>query len=206
MNVTHWYDGLFYDLVIAPHQDRAFTHVRELIPEGASLLDVGCATGRLALQLAGKCGTIDAIDPSMKNIRIAEQALERHPARNVRFHHADALQFLDRGPGPFDFATISYMIHEVAETERNRILSSVSTAARKIILVDYLVPPPTGTTKVLNGVVEFLAGAEHFRNFRSFLAGNGLRGIVERAGLSVLSELKNDPPSTHIVVAAREAG
>jgi SAM-dependent methyltransferase len=204
MNVNHWYDGLFYDLFIAPHQDRAYTYVRDLIEEGSTVLDVGCATGRLAFQLAKKCGTVDAIDPSARNIDIARGKLERHPAGNVRFHHADALSFLERGGGRFDYATISYMIHEIEENEREKVLRSIAAAANKIILVDYPVPGPGGFANMLNTAVEFAAGREHYRNFRSFLAGNGLRGVVAQARLAILNESRDNLSSAHILVAARK--
>ena len=50
-NKNHWYDGLFYDKIIAPNQDRAFQIVKSLINKNSSVLDVGCGTGRLAFQL-----------------------------------------------------------------------------------------------------------------------------------------------------------
>ena len=204
LDKSHWYDGLFYDLLIAPHQDRAFVRVRDLIAEGSTVLDIGCGTGRLAFQLAGKCGTIDAIDPSMRNIDIARRNMERHPSGNIRFHHADALRFLEQQKVRFDFAAISYVIHEIEETQREHVLQTVSSAARRLILVDYLVPRPVGHRKMLNAAVEFAAGASHYRNFRSFIAGKGLTGLVERAGLTLVKEFKDDPPSTHIVLAEQQ--
>ncbi len=203
---NHWYDGLFYDLLIAPNQDRAFVHVRDIIADGSTLLDVGCGTGRQVFQLADKCDSIDGIDPSVRNISVARRKLAGKPTDGVRFHHADALAYLAGKNLRFDYATLSYVIHEIEERERNTLLQTLSSVARNLIIVDYLVPQPKGHWRMLNEAVEFMAGSDHYRNFKSFVAGNGLTGLLKRAGLIVLSELKNDPPSSHIVLATRTVG
>jgi 2-polyprenyl-3-methyl-5-hydroxy-6-metoxy-1,4-benzoquinol methylase len=205
-NKNHWYDGLFYDLFIAPHQDRAFLHVREFIADGSTLLDVGCGTGRLVFQLADKCDRIDGIDPSAKNIDIARRKVTAKPSDKVRFHHTDALAFLAESDLRFDYVTMSYVIHEIDESERITLLHTLSAVAHKIIMVDYLVPQTRGHWRILNEAVEFVAGSSHYRNFKSFMAGNGLTGVLDRAGLKILRELRNDPPSSHIVLAAGESG
>jgi SAM-dependent methyltransferase len=205
-NKNHWYDGMFYDLVIAPNQDRTFAHVKDFIADGSTLLDVGCGTGRLVFQLADKCDSIDGIDPSVRNINIARRRLAESPTDKVRFHHTDALGFLAEKNIRFDYATISYVIHEVEGQERNQLLQKLASVARTIIIVDYLVPQPRNRRKILNEAVEFIAGSSHYSNFKSFVAGNGVTGLLERTGLTVLNELKNDPPSSHIVLATRKAG
>jgi SAM-dependent methyltransferase len=200
-NKDHWYDGRFYDLLIAPHQDRAFDKVRGLVADGSSVLDVGCGTGRLAFQLAGKCGRIDGVDPSARNIDVARRRLARRPDPGVRFHHAYAGDFLSESRVRFDYATVSFMIHEIEEGERVPLLRSLSSAARAIIIVDYLVPTSGGWRKSLIEAVEYLAGEDHYGNFKTFVAGGGIPGLIAAAGLHVRSEVRNDPPSTHIVMA-----
>lgn len=201
-NKNHWYDGLFYDRVIAPNQDDAFAHVMALVAAGSTVLDVGCGTGRLAFQLAGKCSRIDGIDPSRKNIETAQRKLHLHPTETLQFHHTDVLRFLDNSTVTFDYATISYVIHEIDERQRTRVLQAIASAARTIILVDYLVPQPSGSRKAWNHAVEFAAGREHYRNFRSFVDGNGLAGLAERAELKIVREFRDDPPSSHILLLA----
>jgi 2-polyprenyl-3-methyl-5-hydroxy-6-metoxy-1,4-benzoquinol methylase len=203
-NKNHWYDGHVYDLLIAPHQDGAFAQIRELIADGSALLDVGCGTGRLAFQLADKCDSIDGIDPSTRNIDIARRRLAGKPADRIRFHHADALWFLTKSTIRFDYATMSYVIHEIEENERTALLQTLSSVAHNIIVVDYLVPQPNGQARLLNTMVESVAGSSHYRNFKSLVAGGGLTGLLERTGLIILREVKDQPPSSHIVVAARK--
>ena len=203
VNKNHWYDGLFYDLLIAPHQDQAFASVRGMITDGSTVLDVGCGTGRLAFQLAATCTRIDAVDPSRRNIAVARRRLRETSPGRVRFHHHDALGFLAETRDRFDFATVSYVLHEINEDQRTLFLTALSGAARQIILVDYLVPRHADIRTVFNEMVEFAAGSDHYRNFRSFLAQGGLTGLLRRTGLDILRELKHQPPSTHVILAAR---
>ena len=51
-NKYHWYDGWFYDKVIAPNQDKLFGQITSLIEPESSVIDIGCGTGRLAFALA----------------------------------------------------------------------------------------------------------------------------------------------------------
>jgi SAM-dependent methyltransferase len=204
-NKNHWYDGLFYDVLIAPNQDKAFAHVKNLIATGSTVLDVGCGTGRLALQLADKCNGIDGIDPSSRNIDVAVHRRMRKGTEKVRFHHADALGFLQKSSRQFDYATMSYVLHEIDEHDRSPLLEALLSAARSIIIVDYLVPQPQ-TRRLFNTAVEFAAGPIHYKNFKSYIAGSGLTGAIERTGLRILHELKDDPPSSHIVMTAERPG
>ena len=144
--------------------------------------------------------------PSVRNIDLARRKLAAKPTDKIQFHHTDALGFLAGNGVRFDYAMISYVIHEVEEKERTRLLQTLSSVTRNIILVDYLVPQPKGHRKILNTAIEFFAGWDHYRNFKSFVAGGGLIELLERAGLITLSELKNNPLSSHIVLAARKTG
>jgi SAM-dependent methyltransferase len=205
MNKNHWYDGALYDRFIAPNQDAAFALVRSLILPGSSLLDVGCATGRMAFQLATVCSRIDAIDPSRRNIAAATSRFLRNPNDVIHFHHTDLAGFLGDGQGQFDVATISYVIHEIDEPERIGILHSLASAASTVILVDFLVPQPSLPIRLMNTLVEFSAGPEHFRGFRSFVRGGGLTGLVGRARLEIVREFRTRVPSTHVMVVKRPA-
>ncbi|MDO9257317.1 MAG: hypothetical protein Q7U54_17490 [Bacteroidales bacterium] len=40
-NKTHWYDGWYYDTVIAPNQDKLFQQIKNLIEPQSTIIDVG---------------------------------------------------------------------------------------------------------------------------------------------------------------------
>ncbi|MFA5403581.1 MAG: methyltransferase domain-containing protein [Ignavibacteria bacterium] len=93
--LEHWYDGWFYDYFIASNQDKAFDKVKKIITDGSTVLDAGCGTGRLCFQLNDKCGKIDGIDASKKNINIANKNYDNNLYSKIKFHHTDIKSFLE---------------------------------------------------------------------------------------------------------------
>ncbi|HQJ46827.1 MAG TPA: hypothetical protein PK195_09300 [Ignavibacteriaceae bacterium] len=76
----------------------------------------------------------------------------------------------------------------------------MSLIADKIIIGDYLVPVRTGFWSVLNELVEYFAGEDHYRNFKSYVADNGLTNLAGKAGLNIIKELDNTPSTSQIFV------
>lgn len=202
-NKDHWYDGLFYDFVIAPNQDKSFSLVRNIIEPNTTLLDVGCGTGRLAFQIADKCSQVDAIDLSKRNIEHANKKLNKNPNSNIKFIHADVLNHLTENNSKYDYAVLSYVIHEIDESLRENILIALSSSASNIILIDYLTPRTKGIWSFLNEIVEYAAGKEHYSNFKTYVAQNGIKGLSERTGLKILHEVKNKPSTSHLAVLGK---
>jgi SAM-dependent methyltransferase len=199
-NREHWYDGWFYDRLIAPNQDRLFLRIKDLIRPGSTVIDVGCGTGRLAFMLADDCAHVTGIELSESNVKRARRALSRSPHPGMSFEHASVAEILNEGQKKFDYAVMTYVLHEVPEQMREELLGEVFRLARTIILGDYLVPRPRGFWSFLNRVVERAAGQDHYSNFKSFVAKGGLRGLVQKLPVEVLHDLPNMPPTAHIVV------
>ncbi len=197
---SHYYDGFFYDKFIAPNQDLLFRLIAAMIPENARVLDVGCGTGRLLLQLASKCKEAVGLELSSRNVKTAEKNRVKFGIENVRFLNESLEDFNKRGEGKFDFAITTYVIHEVPEGERLALVQEMRRAANKIILGDYLVPRPKYHYYV-NEFIEFIAGAEHYRGFKSFVRNGGLVPLVEQAGLRIIKEIKGKPATTHLILA-----
>lgn len=202
-NKDHWYDGLFYDIVIAPNQDKSFSLVKNIIEPNSTLLDVGCGTGRLAFQIADKCSRVDAIDLSKRNIELANKKLNKNPKSNIKFIHADVLNHLTENENKYDYAVLSYVIHEIDESLRENILLALSKSVSKTILIDYLTPRTKGMWSLLNEIVEYAAGKEHYSNFKTYVAQNGIKGLSERTGLKILHEIKNEPSTSHLAVLGK---
>lgn len=204
-NKDHWYDGWIYDALVAPLLDGLFRQVADMVEPGARVVDIGCGTGRLPLALAAKCGMVLGVDLSRRNIDRANLALARRPRGNVSFLHADAAAAL-AGAGRFDYAVMTFMLHEAGPEERLELLRRAARAADKVIVGDYLVPASGPLLGALAEAVEFSAGAEHYRNYRDFVRGGGISGLAARAGLGIVREVKNKPPVSHLALLALAPG
>lgn len=201
-NKDHWYDGRFYDLLIAPNQDKLFRRVKDIVDPESIVLDVGCGTGRLGLQLADKCKWIDGVDLSKRNIDVAKSKLARRSPANVAFHHSDIFCFLGETAKRYDYAVLTYVIHELDENARQTVLQALSRVAHKIIIVDYLAPQPRTIVGVINELIEYVAGRDHYRNFKLFLDAHGLTGLAKSSGLSIVNEERIHPSASHLLVVA----
>jgi len=202
-NKNHWYDGWFYDKIIAPNQDRIFNEIKNVIEPNSSVIDVGCGTGRFSFTVSEKVANVVGLDLSKKNIDKANQILSIKNNSKISFHHTNLSTLISEN-NHFDYAVMTYVIHEVNPSERITLLKEMSQIADQIIIGDYLVPVKRGFWSLLNEVVEFLAGNEHYSNFKHFIANNGLAGLVDNAGLKIIFETKNKPATSQLLVLTKE--
>ena len=202
-NKNHWYDGWFYDIFIAPNQDRLFRQISTLIEPDSTIIDVGCGTGRFPFFIADKCKSVLGIDISERNIIRAKRNLARYNNDRVSFQHTSLDQVIADKLGIFDYAVMTYVLHEIDESERVQHLKSMSEIADKIIIGDYLYPNRTGFWNALNEAVEFAAGRDHYMNYKNFMANGGIKELASKAGLRIISEEENQPYTSHLVLLSK---
>lgn len=198
----HWYDGVFYDLFIAPNQDRLFAVIRRVVAPGDRVLDVGCGTGRLVFQLAPRVALAHGIDPSRRNIQRAKRNWERRgKPGNVLFMHGT----LSESPAAksYDVAVLSFVLHEIDSGDRAPLLSRVAGHARRVVLADFRVPRVPGVVNAGSEIVEFLAGREHYRGFRSFVRAGGLTALVTNTGLRIVRKVEGVPLPAEVMVVEK---
>ena len=199
---NHWYDGWFYDRMIAPNQDRIFREIKKVIGSNSTIIDVGCGTGRFSFSIADKVKSVTGIDLSSKNIKTANQTLQKNPNNKISFLHTNLANLISQNHH-YDYAVMTYVIHEVNPEERIALLKEMAQIADKIIIGDYLVPVNKGFWNLLNVIVEYLAGKEHYTKFKNFTANGGLIRIAENAGLKIISEIKNKPVTSQLLVLSK---
>ena len=199
-NKDHWYDGWFYNKFIAPNQDRLFGQIKNLIEPGSKIIDAGCGTGRFSFSVSDKCKYVLGIDLSKRNINRAKQTLQKNPNDKISFQHKSLSDIIAEGKLHFDYAVMTYVIHEVNEEERVKLLLQLSQAADKVIIGDYLVPKQNGFWTALNEVVEFAAGSEHYRNYKSYVFNGGIQELANQAELKILTEIRDRPLTSHLVI------
>jgi magnesium-protoporphyrin O-methyltransferase len=79
---------------------------------GKRILDAGCGTGALALELANKGASVVAIDLSPNLIELAKERISPADRQNIDFRSGD---MLDEGLGEFDYVVgMDSMIHYCA--------------------------------------------------------------------------------------------
>jgi SAM-dependent methyltransferase len=199
-NKIHWYDGWFYDQFIAPNQDKLFGQIISIIEPNTKIIDIGCGTGRFSFFVSDKSKSVLGIDLSKRNIERANHNLSNNKNNKMSFQHKSINEVISEGKEHFDYAVLTYVIHEVDKTERLNLLNEISEIADKIIIGDYLVNRPTGFWSMLNEAVEFAAGKDHYRNFKSYIDGNGILGLAEKTQLKVVKEIRNMPYTSHIAM------
>jgi SAM-dependent methyltransferase len=199
-NKNHWYDGWFYDTIIAPNQDKLFGQIKNLVGPQSTIIDVGCGTGRLEFAISDECKSVSGIDLSKRNIDRANLTLLRHPDDKISFQHGNLSEIINGGKRHFDYAILTYVIHEVDEVERIDLLKEIAQVADKIIIGDYLVPKPKGFAGYVSEIIEFIAGAEHYRNYKSYMVNGGINHLANKSGLKIVNEISNYPLTNHIVV------
>jgi len=201
VNKHHWYDGGFYDKVIAPNQQELFAQIIGLIEPESKIIDVGCGTGFFSFSVADKCHSALGIDLSKRNIDKANENLIKKPTDKLSFVNGYLHDIITPDKKHFDYAVLTYVIHEVNEEERVQLLLEIAQVADKIIIGDYLIPHPRNFSGKLTRVVEFIAGAEHYRNFKNYEANGGIQYLVDKTGLKIITEIKNH--TNHIAVLSK---
>jgi ubiquinone/menaquinone biosynthesis C-methylase UbiE len=138
---------LEYDLrwlVRSRGRERAFRrHLLDLgrVAEGDAVLDVGCATGTLALAAAprvGRSGTVHGVDPSPGLVARARAKARRGRRANVAFDVATAqeLPFADRS---FDVVLCTLVAHQLPHADRRTCFAQMHRVLKprgRLLLVD----------------------------------------------------------------------
>jgi len=196
-----WFDGLFYERFIAKHIDKFVGLIGLCIEKNSRVLDVGCGTGRMTLKLAPGCERVTGIDLSPDNIEVAQRSLLESGLKNAEFVCDDVFVRIEEYPDKFDYAVVSYFLHELREERRNSLLEKLVTKAQKIILVDYLVPVPFRLSSAISLAIECSAGRRHFAGYRSFVANGGLKHLVQAHDLAVEKEFTGQKYGWQLMLA-----
>lgn len=199
-NKKHWYDGKIYDKFIAPNQDLLFKRIKKMIEPGSKILDVGCGTGRLDFQLADKCTKITGIDLSIRNIELAKFNLKESKFQNIEFIHMTAQNIYNITSDKYDYAIITYVLHEMPPQERLNVIKVIKSVSNKIIIGDYQIPLPKNYFGWMVQAVEFIAGKDHFANFKSYERNGGIEYLLQKAGLKETLRFDKMLKTVHLVV------
>jgi SAM-dependent methyltransferase len=124
-----FYDDLYEGKDYAAEADYLNTLIREYLPEARSLLDLGCGTGRHAIQFIEKGYTVVGVDRSPEMIRRAQahrEQLSPHIRERVLFEQGD-IRDLRLGRS---FDAVVALFHVVSYQISNDDLISALTTAK----------------------------------------------------------------------------
>jgi len=177
--------GLLYRIFIDPLTMPIRQGINSLIRPGDNVLDVACGTGALSLSLAAGSRLVTGIDLSEDMIVTARQAAKRMNMGNTSFKVLDATDLSRYSDSSFDAAVTSLSMHQFDHKTALRVLSEMKRVAKRIVIADYNCPIGHGPAGSLAWMIEWIAGGEHYRNFRLYMKSGGLKSLAGEAGLKI---------------------
>lgn len=182
---NHYYDGWIYARFLDPVLRRIRRQVADHIPEGASVLDVGCGTGAQLIHLAPQIARGVGIELAPRMVQRGQARIREAGLTHLSIQLADAQKldaFADRH---FSVAVSTLVLHEMPDQARLPVLNEMKRLAGTLILVDWACPQPGPWRKWSTYLIERIAGRQHYQGFRSYMAGGGMPALLKKAGLEV---------------------
>ncbi len=183
------HDGFLMKYLVSNFQKPLYKKLLTLINKNCRLLDVGCGTGAFTFMAAGRCSFAAGIDISSVNIKYAEREKQKRGFNNIDFFHADARSLNSIVKETFDYAVISFSLHEMPSEIRIPVIRGAKEAAGIIIIADYTIPVPKSFWGFTVPVTEYLAGREHNFNFLDYKRKGGIEYLIRESGLKVKEKI-----------------
>jgi len=154
--------------------------------KGMRVLDVGCGTGS-HLELYQRFGCeLYGLDLSPSMLAVARKRLG--DAAQLDLGDASQMPYQD---DYFDLVVAMLTLHEMRPEIRTVVLREIKRVLKpdgRALLIDFQpgsVEPFQGwVSKLTIWISELLAGREHFRNYRQFVASGGLQALIAANNLT----------------------
>ncbi|HNW30845.1 MAG TPA: class I SAM-dependent methyltransferase [Spirochaetota bacterium] len=191
INKSRWYDGFFYSITIDPIAGKSFAKpVSRYVAENSSVIDIGCGTGSVVLELSRRCSHVTGIELSPKMVSFARKRLDAASIGNAEILNVSATELSSRVSRKYDYAVMTQFLHEIPSNIRDKVMEEAKKVAREFIIADFIAPYPSTIQGKMIRFVEMSAGKEHNANFRDWLGKGGLDGFLDRHGLKVVEDRK----------------
>ena len=181
------FKGFLYSIFIDPLVKGLRNKVVSVIVPGEEVIDIACGTGALSLEMSGRAGHVTGIDLSEDMIATALLRAKKRQTSNISFHLLDATDLSCFPDHSFDTAVSALAMHQFDPETGVKVLSEMKRIARRIIIADYNCPVRPGPASWLAWGIELIAGGDHYRNFRQYMAGGGIQRLAAEAGLAISS-------------------
>jgi ubiquinone/menaquinone biosynthesis C-methylase UbiE len=183
--IAPWYDQ-FLERVDGPIRATAF--MMSDPTSGMNVLDVGCGTGVTLEQYIGAGCMGFGVDASEAMLAQARKRLG--DTAELTFGTAEKLDF---GDGSFDRVLASLFLHELTPNVRDAVFSELARVVSpdgRIVIVDFGTGDLTlrgRSIRSVSMVIERVAGKDHKRNCKTFLASGGVPAVADRHDLTIES-------------------
>lgn len=153
-----------YDFLLYPFLNKIRKKTAKIIIQlnPKSVIDICCGTGNQLEYLKNTDIKLTGIDLSPTMLKVA---------KHIDCYEQDArdIQFPDNS---FDLVMIQLALHEKSFEDQKMIIDEASRITRNnghLLIVDYEINEKTkSSSRYIINAIEFLAGKEHFRNFREY--------------------------------------
>ena len=179
--------------------DRALKPLRvqlaKLIPKQTTVIDVGCANGRLLLELNEHIKSGMGIDLNAIMIDHAIQEAKRLPGNRLLFVVGDAIDVIKSVPFKPDVTVCSLCLHEMPHPIAVSVLRNYSRISKKLLIAD-LFEPDSWLQRQLLHLDERMA--RHHDRFVAYLNLGGMPGLLHFAGLKEIRTHETGIPGIRI--------
>jgi len=172
------YTARIYDRLLGPFIKPIRRRVLSLVKKYkyTSILDVCCGTGD-QLKLLGKHGFYgEGIDLSAAMLEVA--GIGEHKANCIQ-QDATQMHYED---DKFDLVMTAFALHEKDHSSARNIIEEMVRVTKEggdILIVDYELSEKTSPfSKWMIYFIEWIAGGEHYRNFKSYIKKGGLPELL----------------------------
>lgn len=180
--------GLIYRIFIDPLISGLRNRIASMIGPGEKVIDIACGTGALSLAMARHAGHVTGIDLSDDMIATARLMAHKRRIHNVTFELLDATDLSCYPDHSFDVAVSTLAMHQFDPETGVKVFTEMKRLAKRIIIADYNCPMRPGPALWLAWGIERVARGDHYRNFRQYMAGGGLKKLTSEAGLAITSQ------------------
>jgi ubiquinone/menaquinone biosynthesis C-methylase UbiE len=181
------FKGFLYQVFIDPLMKGIRRRISSTILPGEKVIDIACGTGALSLAIARHAGHVTGIDLAEDMIDTARRTARKRQYSNVTFELLDAGDLSGYPDGSFDVAVSTMAMHQFDPETGLKVLREMNRIAKRIVLADYNYPMKPGFPAWLAWKIERIAGGDHYRNFRKYMARGGLNRLAMETGLSIAS-------------------
>lgn len=155
--------------------------------EGLRVLDVGCGTGAQLKRYVDAGCMASGVDLSPSMLEAAKKHLGSEV--DLRLADATALPYED---DTFDIVLCSMFLHELDPDTRSLVVGEVARVLKpdgRNVIVEFDSEPRTSLSakfrRAISLVFERIAGSEHHRNFKQFLASGGVTAELATTALTI---------------------